>query len=147
MTSVAVSDVALPRGTASEAVDGPHARARRTRARLAQGVTLRAVDVGSVVAEDVRNAWFARRTPPSLAELWASRIPAKGKVPGGAETPASWVPWVLWIGFNHVTLPLSAVGYVVLWLAQHPVRALAAGLPVSALLLIGYLAASPHPYR
>lgn len=132
---------------------------RRTRAHAREGsrgsvaVTLRAVDVGrrvvSVTRDDVAGAWFARQSPPALAELWTNRIPPKAKVPGEAASVASWAIWALWIAYNHVIgVPLSAVGYAALWVSQHPLRALAVGMPLGALLAITWIAAHPVPtYR
>lgn len=97
--------------------EGAGARAR-VRARLA--VTQRGGKVGAlarVVASDVAGAWPWRGAPPTLADLWARRIPDLDDVPGSSQALR-----IGWAVFNHLALAWTAALLVPAWIGQHPAR-------------------------
>jgi hypothetical protein len=87
------------------------------------------------VAHDVRSAWPWHGSPPTLADLWAARIPDLETVPGQNRAL-----WAAWVAYNHVALLLTAPFYLVLWIVQHPAYLLLAALvtaPLIALWIFG----------
>ncbi len=98
------------------------------RAARWSAVTARLVAFTRTAAADLRGAWWWRGVPPTLAQLWAARVPDRGRVPGGNA-----VLWVSWAAYNHLYLAVSAPLYVLFFALAHPARfvlaaALAAGL-------------------
>lgn len=83
------------------------------------------------VAADVRAAWLWFGRPPTLAELWAGRVPSRDRVPGGNAGL-----WVAWVGFNHLVLPVFAVAWPLLFVLAHPARLLLAAPPAAALFFV-----------
>lgn len=109
-------------GASTEQTEGAGARAR-VRARLSD--TLRdsnrswPVRFARTVAADFAGAWWWHGSPPSLAELWANRIPDLNCVPGRNR-----LLWAAWAVYNHAVAAVMAVTYPVLWWAAHPARML-----------------------
>lgn len=81
----------------------------------------------ATVVADLRGAWWWRGTPPTLAHLWAGRVPARDRVPG--SNAALWVGWAV---YNHLYLAVSGPLYVLFFALAHPARfVLAAAVAVS----------------
>lgn len=134
-----VGEMAAGNGSAGSAagrgLDLGRARARaraRVTAPAGSGKALAPVrDALAVVGRDFAEAWAWRETPPALAKVWASRIPAKDAVPG--DGAAQWLLWAAWVAFNHLwALPVTAIGYGLLWTQQHPARAFPTDVTVVA---------------
>lgn len=111
-----------------------HARARLPQPSVTikgrSGMALR------TVRADVRNAWVWRGSPPSLAELAASRAPTADVVPAGHGGLRRG-----WWAYNHlVAIPVTAVSYFLTWLVQHPARLILA-VALAAPLVITYFVA------
>ncbi len=91
---------------------------------------------------DLRSAWFAPASLPTLQRAWAERIPDRDRVPGGNP-----VLYGGWVGWNHAALVLVTAALVVVaaltvtvWTFRHPARALLAAAiaaPLTAYLING----------
>lgn len=99
------------------------------------GVAAKVRYAAGAVAYDVRTAWPWHGDPPTLADLWAARIPDLDRVPG-----ANRALHAAWVVFNHLALVWTALLAIPLWVLQHPARTLLAALvtaPLIAVWLIG----------
>ena len=78
---------------------------------------------------DVKSSWVWSNVPPSLRDV-AKGARVTERIPGGApQLRAGWVAW------NYVVaVPMTAVLYGLAWIFQHPVRTVAAAVPVAALI-------------
>lgn len=85
----------------------------RKASRVVSWLVARARTVGA----DLAAAWPWRGSPPTLAQLWAARVPDRDRVPGRSR--ALWAGWSV---YNHVLLPVFAVAYPSLWWLAHPAR-------------------------
>jgi hypothetical protein len=130
MTAVTESDMALPYGSPVAAETAPNARVRAP-ARARPMVAERGRKWIAVAREDVAGAWVWRSVPPPLTSVIAS-AKAPTNIPGNHKglRAASQV-----YGFA-VALPITAVGYVLVWLHQHPARAIPTDLLATALFVL-----------
>lgn len=131
-----ISDVfAVPNGGGSRpgSPDVAEDRARTdtyTRARVAGTVRDGKGMLGQVRA-DVVGAWVWRDVPPALTEVIAARNADVSKVPGG--NPLLRHGWTV---YNHtVAIPVTAVGYLLTWIVQHPARLLLTAAITTPLIL------------
>lgn len=127
MTAITESDVALPYGSAVAVETAPNARVS-ARARARPMVAERGRKWMIVVREDVAGAWVWRSVPPPLTSVIAS-AKAPARAPGnhaGLRRAMQAYGWA-------VALPITAVGYVLIWLHQHPARAIPTDLLIAAL--------------
>lgn len=123
---VAMPGVTVPQGdTAGAAV-----RTKDTRVVLWSDIK----DAAGEFRADLGAAWPWRDVPPSLRQLWAQRIPARDRAPGKCDTAGSTALWWMWIGWNHVALLITLIGYALIWTQQHPVRALPTDITLIALI-------------
>lgn len=103
----------------------------RARARLdathrdRKAVLARAV---ATVRADLMGAWMWHNHPPSLAQLWARRVPAQQAIPGNCETPASHVLWVAETCWRTAAVLLFTPVVVAVWLLHRAVT----GVPTIA---------------
>lgn len=122
---------AQPKPQASEPVKVP-AVARRFKVRLPAVPAMNVVKPAlSAARSDLANAWVWRGSPPTLADLWANRVPDREAVPG--QNRALWTAWIV---FNHLALIWTALLAVPLWVLQHPARTLLAAAVVAPIVLI-----------
>lgn len=134
---VAVSDVlgrpnggGMPHGRPLETPE--NAAPARVRGRARIPVTIRSGKVWSWVAllwADVRSAWWAPESLPTVQRAWADRIPNRERVPGNSNPL-----YRAWVIYNHTVgllVPLAATAAVgcltpAVWVARHPARLLLA---------------------
>lgn len=77
------------------------------------------------VAADVRSAWWAPESLPTLSGAWATRIPDREKVPGGnAVLYGGWVVYNHTVRLAGTAAAVALVGLlaVLTWALQHPAR-------------------------
>lgn len=126
--------VAMPDGTPVAASDGARmgtrARARVTsteRNRKIPGagvfgtVKTVAVDTAATVRDDLAGSWLLHNHLPSVADLWARRVPAKTAIPGNCETPASHAMWVAETVWRTTAIALFVPLVAAMWLLHRAV--------------------------
>lgn len=85
-----------------------------------------------LVRGDADASWWARRSAPTLREVWAVRMPALDRVPGRSRGL-----WVAWLLFNHaVAIPATVVLNPLMFVLQHPARLLLALVLLSPLAFV-----------
>lgn len=130
MTAATESGVALPYGSPVAVDPAPKARVRAP-ARARPMVTDRARTLANLARQDIAGAWVWHSTPPPLASVIASaknptQVPADHTGLRRAMQAYGWA----------VALPLTALGYVLVWLHQHPARAIPTDLLITALAVL-----------
>jgi hypothetical protein len=76
-------------------------------------------------AADVREAWWAPASLPTVQRAWANRMPDRDRVPGGNA-----LLYGGWVGYNHTlglavpALATAVIGLLsmLVWAATHPAR-------------------------
>jgi hypothetical protein len=129
--TVTACDVALPNGSPSDCPDSPPAS---TRARASVNVTDGdgkgwAGGLLHQVVDDAQEWWVLVERPPSLRELWQTRMPDRLRVPG--DSGILYGGWVVW---NHLRLIPAALAFALLVLSTHPARGINAAVMITALI-------------
>lgn len=130
MTTVTESDMALPYGSPVEVEKKAHVRARAGE-RARHMVTVRARRWVAVTRRDVAGAWVWRDVPPSLAAVIAA-----AKDPPNVPGDHAGLRRAMQVYGFGVAAPITAVGYLLIWLHQHLVRALVTDLIIAALVVM-----------
>lgn len=121
-------------GSAAEGDVGVHAR---TRASLAAHGSLDKIT--GWVASEARTWWWTPESLPTLARVWADRMPDRERVPG--NNPGLYWAWVVYnhtVGLLVTAAALTAVGFLTMavWVVRHPARLLLLAAAIGAVAMV-----------